>query len=314
MLSDQDFVRQSLELNLFFMRIAKEHAFFLEAAFPSQYVDLIRRAEELKRVFVALLTEAVCLADGVLPEEFLQAGEIVTDLTLEAERGSEFYSGYDLNTAITGRERSLSPAPDGAVSPVLMQEVAVLNQRAERAAREIIDFKARLLENVLRCQIFTFNYPLLIDHILREARFYLELLERIQDRTQVDMATEAVRQQAFWNRIMAEHAKFIRGLVDPTEVKLFTAADNFGHQFDALTAQAVALINRTSNLPAVTGESLKAAVAIRDFKRQGAEGLIMCRIRSIAHPLLGDHVVREANHYIRLLKIFERELGPGIRP
>lgn len=31
-------------------------------------------------------------------------------------------------------------------------------------------------------------------------------------------------------------------------------------------------------------------------------GLLDCKIRSIVLPLLGDHVVREANHYIRLLK------------
>ncbi|BDB00808.1 hypothetical protein CBOS2020_08820 [Clostridium botulinum] len=33
MLSDIKFVRQSLELNLFFMRIAKEHSIFLRASF-----------------------------------------------------------------------------------------------------------------------------------------------------------------------------------------------------------------------------------------------------------------------------------------
>ena len=33
----------------------------------------------------------------------------------------------------------------------------------------------------------------------------------------------ALNQEAFWNRIMAEHSKFIRGLLDPTEV-LFNVA------------------------------------------------------------------------------------------
>ncbi|MEN6317078.1 MAG: DUF2935 domain-containing protein, partial [Clostridiaceae bacterium] len=29
-----------------------------------------------------------------------------------------------------------------------------------------------------------------------------------------------------------------------------------------------------------------------------------CKVKSIIIPLLGDHVIREASHYLRLLKIF----------
>jgi hypothetical protein len=59
-------------------------------------------------------------------------------------------------------------------------------------------------------------------------------------------------------------------------------------------------------LPEVTDRSLKNTIDIRNFKRQGTEGLIQCKIKSIAFPLLGDHVVREANHYIRMLKNFKQ--------
>ncbi|MGM9599915.1 MAG: DUF2935 domain-containing protein [Faecousia sp.] len=41
---------------------------------------------------------------------------------------------------------------------------------------------------------------------------------------------------------------------------------------------------------------------LRDFKAAGAKGIQECKIRSVILPLLADHVLREANHYIRLLK------------
>ena len=305
MTSDQEFIVQSLELNLFFMRIAKEHSFFIEVAIPSKNFDLIAQADSFKNRFAGLLTETTCLADGYLTPEFLNSGEMVTDLTLEAERGSEFYSGYTLNTEITLAERTLSGGLSSCEATTV-QLVGCLNAQAMTATRELIDFKARLLRDVLACQVFTFNYPLLLDHILREARFYLCMLERIQCRQERNLVAEAVEQEIFWNRIMAEHAKFIRGLVDPTEEQLFTTADNFGKQFDGLTLQAQTLLTQTAGLPNVTEESRRATVAIRDFKRQGTEGLITCRIRSIAHPLLGDHVMREANHFLRLLRDFEQ--------
>jgi len=48
MLSNQEFIRQSLELNLFFMRIMKEHSFFLEAGFSSKDQALAQQADTLK--------------------------------------------------------------------------------------------------------------------------------------------------------------------------------------------------------------------------------------------------------------------------
>lgn len=308
LLSDAEFVRQSLELNLFFTRIAKEHSFFIEVAIPWKNSELIQEAEMYKNEFARLLAETLRLSDGVLPQEFLTAGEIVTNLTLDAEQGSEFYSGYNLNTGITRAE--LSMGGNGNSNPVtLVDPVTGLNQQAMAATIGLIGFKSRLLNDVLACRVFTFNYPLLLDHILREARFYLNMLKRIQNRTTVDPVADMVQQEIFWNRIMAEHAKFIRGLLDPTEVQLFNTADNFGKQFDELTAQAQMILNQTTGIPAVTEESRRATTAIRDFKKQGTEGLITCKIRSIAHPLLGDHVVREANHYLRLLNIFETGMG-----
>jgi hypothetical protein len=41
---------------------------------------------------------------------------------------------------------------------------------------------------------------------------------------------------------------------------------------------------------------------------QITQGLLGCKIKSIIIPLLGDHVLRESNHYLRLLKMFGKAL------
>ena len=48
-------------------------------------------------------------------------------------------------------------------------------------------------------------------------------------------------------------------------------------------------------------ESLNETLRFRDFKTAGVQGIEDCKIRSVILPLLADHVLREANHYIRLL-------------
>lgn len=306
MLSNSEFVRQSLELNLFFMRIAKEHSIFLEAGFTTRDQSFIVKSEILKNTFSKLLVKTIRMSEGIISPEVASSGELITDLTPEAERETQFYSDIQIDPDITRMEVELVKSSPEQISLSTVRMVEELNNDAIRAAEEIAMFKNKILQNVLSCRMFTSNFPLLIDHILREAKFYLRMLKRIQSREELDLTREAAFQETFWNRIMAEHSKFIRGLLDPTEVNLFNTANDFGERFDALTAEAKNLSSNIGLLPSVTQKSLENTIDIRNFKRQGTEGFIQCKIKSIAYPLLGDHVVREANHYIRILKSFKQ--------
>lgn len=40
--------------------------------------------------------------------------------------------------------------------------------------------------------------------------------------------------ECFWNRIMMEHALFIRGLLDPSEAELIDSADEFAKDYSEL--------------------------------------------------------------------------------
>ena len=53
----------------------------------------------------------------------------------------------------------------------------------------------------------------------------------------------------------------------------------------------------------VGGLALKKTEQYRNFKEAGTEGITQCKIRSVILPLLADHVLREANHYLRILKM-----------
>lgn len=305
MLSTKSFIKLSLELNLFFMRIMKEHSLFILASLTPRDKDLAQQVSIIMRQCSDLLCEAVMLSDGNISPEVAHSGEIVTDFTYKAERATVFYTGIPINSSITEMELSMTRREYNRQHSTLENQVAMLNQRSIAVIQNLIAFKSNLLQAVLSCKTFTTNYPLLIDHIRREAILYVSMLTKLQSRRDFDMTREAVEQESFWNRIMAEHAKFIRGLLDPTEEQLIEKANDFGKEFDVLTKEALALNEQIYSLPKVTEESLKATKDIRDFKRQATEGLNNCKIRSIILPLLGDHVLREANHFVRLLKDFK---------
>jgi len=307
MLSSMEFVRQSLELHLFFGRIMKEHATFLEAGFTPKNSNLSQQADELKMQFDSLLADVVSISNGIISQPVKNSGEIVTPFTLKAEIATQYYTDIPIQTSITQAELGLMGNGHFMATPMIEQRVFLLNQTAMNLIDAIIRFKVMILSDMLSCKIFTTNYPLLIDHILREAILYLKMVQRLQNREELNLEKEALEQESFWNRIMAEHSKFIRGLLDPTEEALIETADNFAHEFDELTKEAQEAMEKAMPISKVTNESLKATTDIRNFNTQGTRGLINCKIKSIILPLLGDHVLRESNHYLRLLNMFNKE-------
>lgn len=303
MISSSEYIKQSLGLHLFFGRIMKEHSFFLEAGFTSKDSQFTEQADAYRRAFDSMMSDVVALSDGAVNQDVLNSGEVITPYTLQAEQATVFYTGVQLATGITQAEANLSGG--GVISnPVLEQRVYTLNEEAIRLVSGLIQFKTHVLNEVLACRMFTFNYPLLIDHILREAKLYLATLQKLQSRADINLEQEAYEQEVFWNRIMAEHSKFIRGLLDPTENDLIIRANDFGNVFDALTAEATQAMNRALPLAGVTADSLAATQQIREFNTAGTQGLLGCKIRSVIIPLLGDHVLRESNHFLRLLRMF----------
>ena len=306
MLSNKAFITQSLALDLFFLRIFKEHSIFLVAAFTLKDKSLIHQGEEFKNSYTELLYCAIKLSQGVIDIDTLESSEIVTKYTYDAERATEFYTGIMINSEITRLEANLSSDIYQNFSPNLTQEVHYLNNRALALTNMIIQFKAKLKNDVSSCKTFTNTYPLLIDHILREAQFYFRLLNKLQRGIEIDVKKDIIDQEQFWNRIMSEHSFFIRGLLDPTEVELFDISNNFGKEFEALTIQSSELNKSQLDLSSITENTIKATTALRDFKIQGTEGILNCKIKSVILPLLADHVLREANHYLRLLKTFKK--------
>jgi len=153
---------------------------------------------------------------------------------------------------------------------------------------------------VLSCRIFTANYPLLLAHIVHEAEEYeRRLMSLAQGQNPEDGIQET---ELFWDQIMLEHAVFIRGTLDPTENELIRTANTFAKEYNELL-RMTAMDTTTQS---VTAHTLEETLKFHDFKDAGAKGIAACKIRSTILPLLADHVLREVNHYIRLLKQVEQ--------
>jgi len=299
MLNNDKYVVQSLELHLFFARIMKEHSIFLEAGFTPRDADFAKKADFYKQRFEMILLNTVQVSGGVVSNEVLSSGEIITDFTLGTERKTQNFTGISINQNITVMESKLRSG-NIRITRDLVNYVRQLNSYAKSSIKGLIEFKESILNNMLSCNMFTQNYPLQIEHILHEARLYQTYVEDLDNGADLDNID--IRQtELFWDQDMMEHALFIRGLLDPTEGKLINTANDFASDYSDLLEYAKEATDITIN--SITDETLKKTEEYRDFKASGTQGISECKIRSIIVPLLADHVLREANHYIRLLKV-----------
>ena len=304
MISDQRYVTLSLELHLFFARIMKEHSLFLEAGFMPKDSKFASEADYYKKEFEKLLSSAVNMSNGMIRPNVLQSGEIITDFTLGTEQKTQNLTGININQNITVQESKLQSGSNPQVNLSLVRNVNQLNANAKKLLNGLINFKQRILEGVLSCKLFTANYPLLIEHILREARLYLSLVNDLENKVDID-GKDTRETELFWDQIMMEHALFIRGLLDPSEEALIDTADEFADDFKELIE--ISQMATTATINSVTDATLNQTIELRDFKQAGTDGIARCKIRSIILPLLADHVLREANHYIRLLETYKQE-------
>ena len=293
------YITASLETHLFFGRIMKEHALFLQAGFPAGETGYRNKANWYRMEFEKILWRTVQLADGMVGEDVLCSGEVFTEFTVMAEQQTEALTRIPIDSRITQAEKNLRAGCAEGMGGRMAEQIRRLNQYVLQLLDGLIQFKKQILREVTSCRLYTANYPLLIEHIIREAELYRKIITMLEEGTGVSPA-EIAGTEWFWNRIMMEHAMFIRGLLDPTECDLMETADAFAGDYCRLLEEARQQDCRTAD--ELTEKALETTKRYRDFKAAGAKGITECGIRSIILPLLADHVLREANHYLRILE------------
>ncbi|MFZ5647430.1 MAG: DUF2935 domain-containing protein [Bacillota bacterium] len=114
--------------------------------------------------------------------------------------------------------------------------------------------------------------------------------------------TAALDEMNFWVQVMAEHSKFIRGGMDPTEERIIRAADAFAVRFDRLLAQVRATSPAdAARINVLVDTSIAETVALRDFKARLAQMIGSCSVTSELPAALLDHIRREADFFLTML-------------
>ena len=149
--------------------------------------------------------------------------------------------------------------------------------------KEQREFQVKLLQLLEQGAWIGWTFPLFVNHITLELDYFVDKLNGIQYTAQEEVA--------FWNRINGEHAAFNARFLDPSERELLLKADRTSVKFNKIPKTEYEMMVKLS---------LTATKELDEFNKAArAQGKA---VKSIIHPVLLDHVIREGEHSIEILK------------
>jgi hypothetical protein len=260
----------------------------------------------MTNAFVARSLDEIRFWSRIMKEHslFLRLGFRCEDTQL-IDEANQFYHLFE---EIEQRSHSFTNQTDP-------EQMKRFNSEVQQAATGIFAFKRKVLGLILTCKLpGSNNFPLLVDHTSREANYFRKRLIELNEGKLKPLADAIIKENVFFLRIMADHAQFIGHLLDPSERKLVDMARNFSHDFDQLVFQARDLESmkpQSQTVPLLDqflDQNRVSVASLRDFKKTARDLIEECRIKSIIHPLLADHVFREAERFLHIIDMFEKSL------
>ncbi len=153
-------------------------------------------------------------------------------------------------------------------------------------------YKMQVLKTLNSGQWIGWIFPLFARHIILELDYFVDKLNGIpySDRDEI----------TFWNIINGEHAGFAAHLLDPSERELFTKGEDLSQKFENIVKSEKEMMLQIS---------LKAAKALDAYNKTAREAAGKNQLRSVIHPVLLNHVIREGQRSIKTLNSLQDTEG-----
>jgi len=296
-MTQERYVVLSLELHMFFGRTMMEHALFIEAMLMPANSELTKTAKWFKEQYEAVLHNAVILGDGVVDTETLASGEMITTHTHACEQLTRYFLNNGTNQEITKMQKNLSGAENPYITPVLISQVRQLNAAIAPLIDSIVEFKRNLLVDLHACRVFIADNPLLIRSMLSQAVYYKDCFAALESGNECYNKRDSL---ISWTHIILEQVHINRTMFDPTEKEIIDISDGFMRRYSKLMRETRMMRDALAhhNFDA----ALKEIMDYRDFNETVVKRLAACEIHSGVLPQMADHLLREINYFVRLLK------------
>lgn len=296
MLTNQEFVQESLITNLYYLRTLREYCARIEVSLPKKYETYINESQSLAKRCESLGKELLNISNNRIPDEALKSEIFITKYTLEAELLTEKLFDIDINTNLSEIEESLTPGNIEA-TPDIVNKITDINNNIINLANDFIKFANNLLEKITNQEVFAFYYNSLNTYFISEIEVYISEVERLNQRLTTDPSYITDR-EFYRNAFLYGIATFIRGEIDPIYQDTWNEANNFCIEYKNIIKEYENMKLTPETQENMTLNSLELARRFKTFLEKCLDKLLKKELYFISAPITKDNALCAVNYFI----------------
>ena len=300
MLKEQDFLEQSLNSNLFYLRTLRDFCINIQLSFygNSEYIG---RASSLAKQSQDLGRELITYTNGIIPKDAKEYQLYYTDYTLATEKLTEELFNLNLATDITENISNLTVGTNQAPTLENIKKIEDFNKKALTIATEFVDLAEEIRKKLLNNELFSYSYPLLYDYMIRTINIYKAELVRLEEKIVKDPIL-VVDTEYDYNITVYEIISFLRGLINPNAARYILELNKL------LNEEYPKLLDNYNNLPLspenqlmLSEESLRLLRKTRILIKDMLKDLLDANLYFIIEPLAIDNFYRNTNYFLYII-------------
>lgn len=300
MLKEQDFLEQSLNSNLFYLRTLRDFCINIQLSFygNSEYIG---RASSLAKQSQDLGRELITYTNGIIPKDAKEYQLYYTDYTLATEKLTEELFNLNLATDITENISNLTIGTNQAPTLENIKKIEDFNKKALTIATEFVDLAEEIRKKLLNNELFSYSYPLLYDYMIRTINIYKAELVRLEEKIVKDPIL-VVDTEYDYNITIYEIISFLRGLINPNAARYILELN------ELLNEEYPKLLDNYNNLPLspenqlmLSEESLRLLRKTRILIIDMLKDLLDANLYFIIEPLAIDNFYRNTNYFLYII-------------
>ena len=300
MLKEQDFLEQSLNSSLFYLRTLRDFCINIQLSFygNSEYIG---RASSLAKQSQDLGRELITYTNGIIPKDAKEYQLYYTDYTLATEKLTEELFNLNLATDITENISNLTVGTNQAPTLENIKKIEDFNKKALTIATEFVNLAEEIRKKLLNNELFSYSYSLLYDYMIRTINIYKAELVRLEEKIVKDPIL-VVDTEYDYNITVYEIISFLRGLINPNAARYILELN------ELLNEEYPKLLDNYNNLPLspenqlmLSEESLRLLRKTRILIKDMLKDLLDANLYFIIEPLAIDNFYRNTNYFLYII-------------
>ena len=300
MLTEEEFYKESIDSNIYYIRTLRdffiniELSFYGDNPYKGRAALLARESQDLGR-------EIVTLTNGKVPSKGLNYQIFYTEYTLPIERLTEKLFNLNLGTDITETQLKLTPTDTFEVNDELITTLTSFNDRATSIASDFISLAREIRDEMTSNNLFSYSYPTMYNFMIITIELYIGELNRLKERIRKDPII-ALDTEYGYNITAYEITSFLRGLIDPNATSYIEVLNNILNEiYPGLLEDYNSLPLSPENQQNLTERSIAVIRRIRLLISNMLRDLLDAKLYFIIEPLAIDNFYRNINYFLYAL-------------